>query len=72
MIPHYGALADVDGTALTIVLLVRPHLKKLALKGKRIGKDSSEMLFECLLLQDLLDEERIGIAGNDTGVALLL
>lgn len=54
------------------MLLVRPHLKKLALKGKRIGKDSSEMLFECLLLQDLLDEERIGIAGNDTGVALLL
>lgn len=30
------------------------------------------MLFECLLLQDLLDEERIRIAGNDTGVALLL
>ena len=54
------------------MLLVRPHLKELALKGKRIGKDSSEMLFECLLLQDLLDEERIRIAGNDTGVALLL
>lgn len=69
-LPDYGGLADIDWTALAVVLLKRRHQQMFAFESQRIREDRCEMILKLLLLEDFLDEEGVGVARDDASVPL--